>query len=319
MADTYTRSADVPVGSGYRELPEGGATWGPDLKTIVYAGVGVFFGILAGTAIADGSWRSLNFMSQRHTAQVSSIPSAPANVEVAKSVQTPPPQAQTLKQGTPQPAADLQPTVAPQTAAAQSAVVQSTVAQRDSAAQSTTAQSIVASRAGAAQPTTVQSTIDPPVSVTHKMYVTQQASGIQRTYAAHRHRLVHRFGGHRRHIGRRRVHIRHRLRAALKSAADAKPPSTALALKSSDAVAPVARIPSAFTIHGEVTVFNYDSAAGIIQTNEGETFALDKAQGASATATRDDYGPNIHYQCDQLWNCTLNRGGGVVINAKRTR
>jgi hypothetical protein len=48
--------------------------------------------------------------------------------------------------------------------------------------------------------------------------------------------------------------------------ADAKLPSNVTALKSSDAVEPATGIPSAFTVHGEVTVFNYDSTAGIIET-----------------------------------------------------
>jgi hypothetical protein len=92
-----------------------------------------------------------------------------------------------------------------------------------------------------------------------------------------------------------------------------------MALKSSDAAGLAAGIPSAFTVHGEVTVSSYDSTAGIIETYEGETFALDQTQSTSGTVPWDDYVPNIHYQCDQFGNCTLNRGGGVVLNAKRTR
>jgi len=92
-----------------------------------------------------------------------------------------------------------------------------------------------------------------------------------------------------------------------------------MALTSSDAMGLAAGVLSAFTVHGEVTVSNYDSTAGIIETYEGETFALDETQSASGTVPWDDYVPNIHYRCDQFGSCTLNHGGGVVLNAKRTR
>jgi hypothetical protein len=316
MAETYNRSAGDQAGYGYRQLPAGGATWGPDLKTIVYAGVGVFFGILAGTTIADGSWRSLNPMALGHTAQVDSIHSGSANRAVAKSAQTPPLQAQALRQGIPQPTAALQSTTARPT------VAQPTAA-KPTAPLSTTAQSTVtqptAAKPTAAQSTTAQSTVAPQIPVTHKLYVAQQVSGAQRAHAIHRHRLVHKVAVRKKHFGRRRVHIRHRLRAVPKTVADAKLPSNVTALDSSDAVELPASIPSAFTVYGEVTVFSYDSTAGIIETYEGETFALDKTQSASGALPWDEYVPDIHYGCDQFGNCTLNPGGGVVLNAKRTK
>lgn len=105
-----------------------------------------------------------------------------------------------------------------------------------------------------------------------------------------------------------------------KTAVSAELPSSVPALKSSDAAEPSGfTILSAFTVQGDVTVASYDATAGIIETYEGETFALDKTQSASGALPWDDYVPNIHYRCDQFGNCTLNRGGQMVIKAKRTR
>ena len=68
-------------------------------------------------------------------------------------------------------------------------------------------------------------------------------------------------------------------------------------------------ISSAFTVEGEVTVSSYDSSAGVIDTYEGETFALDKTLTASNAIHGDDIPSSLHYRCDQFGNCTLYSAG----------
>jgi hypothetical protein len=73
-----------------------------------------------------------------------------------------------------------------------------------------------------------------------------------------------------------------------------------------------------FTVSGNATVANYDVSAGMIETDEGETFALDKP-AIGSTVSWLDYPSDVQYRCDQSWNCTLFRNGGVVLSARRTR
>jgi hypothetical protein len=74
---------------------------------------------------------------------------------------------------------------------------------------------------------------------------------------------------------------------------------------------------STFTIQGDATVFNYDASAGIIETYEGQNFAVDNSASGSSAKTWQDYAGNLHYTCDQTGNCTLAGAGVVVLNAKR--
>jgi hypothetical protein len=78
-------------------------------------------------------------------------------------------------------------------------------------------------------------------------------------------------------------------------------------------------ISSAFTVEGEVTVSSYDSSAGVIDTYEGETFALDKTLTASNAIHGDDIPSSLHYRCDQFRNCSLVMDGQYVPNVRRTR
>jgi hypothetical protein len=77
--------------------------------------------------------------------------------------------------------------------------------------------------------------------------------------------------------------------------------------------------PSGFTVEGEVTVSSYDSSAGVIDTYEGETFALDKTLTASNAIRGDDIPSDLHYRCDQFRNCSLIVGGQYVSNVRRTK
>ncbi len=75
----------------------------------------------------------------------------------------------------------------------------------------------------------------------------------------------------------------------------------------------------AFTVEGTQTVADFDSPAATIQTYEGESFALDKAASDTTAVSWLEYPSDVHYRCDQSGNCTLQRSGAVVSNARRTR
>jgi len=80
-----------------------------------------------------------------------------------------------------------------------------------------------------------------------------------------------------------------------------------------------APIPFSFMIEGSVSVANYDSVTGTLDTYEGETFTLDQRASEGKTIAWLDYPAQLHYRCDQLWNCTLFHDGIAVPNAKRIK
>jgi hypothetical protein len=301
MADTYPRSAGDQISYGYRQLPSAGPAGGPDLKTVVCAGVGIFLGILVGTSVADGSWRSFNPMAQHHSAQVSSNNPGSANRTVTKPAPTPPPQTLAMKQASSQPSSDQKITAA--TASVTPASVASLSAAPKTASPTSAAPAPVASAS-------VASAASPILKVS----VTQRASAI------HKHRLIHSVAFWKRYLARRKAHSRHRMHVPIKTPAVAKLSTTLQALKPADpSVPPAFNRQSAFTVQGEVTVASYDPSAGTIDTYEGETFALDETAGAIGAIPWGGAVPNVQYTCDQFRNCTLTRDGRVVLNAKRTK
>lgn len=72
-------SAGEQVSQGYRQLAAVGTASGPDTKTVLCVGFGVVFGILAGTMLADGSWREMTSHIPHPTAQVAQTSSAAVN------------------------------------------------------------------------------------------------------------------------------------------------------------------------------------------------------------------------------------------------
>jgi hypothetical protein len=71
-----------------------------------------------------------------------------------------------------------------------------------------------------------------------------------------------------------------------------------------------------FTVQGDLTVFNYDTSAGTLETYEGQTFTLDRTM-MDGGVTPVDFPPNIHYTCDQSGKCVLIHAGAVIANARR--
>ena len=93
-----------------------------------------------------------------------------------------------------------------------------------------------------------------------------------------------------------------------------QPAPTALEL----ATAAAASGPFFVGIEGEVTVANYDVAAGKIQTYEGSNFLLDRTSAGSSAIPWQDFPFNVHYRCDESGNCTLVHGSATAI-ARLTR
>jgi hypothetical protein len=127
-------------------------------------------------------------------------------------------------------------------------------------------------------------------------------------------RPAHKLVSRRRHLGRRRIHSRHRAHYHLKSKAIAKLPAKVKAAK------PVEDADLfTFSVEGDVTVASYDVSLRQIDTYEGETFALNQIASLSDMTPFDAYPASLHYRCDQSWNCTLFRDGSTIFSAKRTK
>jgi hypothetical protein len=73
-----------------------------------------------------------------------------------------------------------------------------------------------------------------------------------------------------------------------------------------------------FYVEGDATVADFDSASGMIQTDEGKTFLIGMPAGVNNAGPWQDYHRNVHYRCDQSGNCTISGAGVVVPNAKLT-
>src|ERR1700679_2165231 len=101
MAESFRRVVGDQATLGYRQLPSIGSE-GPDLKTLVYAGLGVAMGILVGTVMADGSWRQMNLLAQHPSVQASASGVGAASPATAKAAPTPTVKAQSTTPGSPQ-------------------------------------------------------------------------------------------------------------------------------------------------------------------------------------------------------------------------
>ncbi len=295
MSDTFRRVAGDQATYGYRQLPSAGSE-GPDLKTLVYAGIGVALGIMVGTVMADRSWRSLIPPAQHQLVQASSSGSGSVDRPAAKVVQTleakvqqkPPQQAQQRAQTGPAPSTvQKTPAIQPSVAANAPAVRKAAVTRKESVARQ--------------------------ASVVHIASGARSVPGTHRASAAHRRRPVRRSAAWKRHFARHGALRRHRLRGSRKAAITGASPPIDQALKPD-----VWSTPFVFTVEGELTVSAYDALTGTIETYEGETFALRQAAGASSGIQGESLSPNIHYKCNQFGSCTLI-AGQFVLNANRTR
>jgi hypothetical protein len=127
-------------------------------------------------------------------------------------------------------------------------------------------------------------------------------------------RPAHKLVSRKRRLGRRRVHSRHRARFH---------PKTKFIndmLVKLKVINPIedAKV-FTYIVEGDVTVASYDASLGRIETFEGEAFALNQIPTLGDVVPLDAYPGNLHYRCDQSWNCTLFRDGATIMSAKRTK
>ena len=325
MADTYKRAVgEQVISQGYRQLPSVGNARGPELTTIVYAGVGIVMGILVGTLAADGSLRIPGALGPQVQAAARNTPSADhLAVKTAPPlkvvVQTEVAQAKALPQAVPQQAeAKTTPVSAPAPVQVQQAQIQAKMppAPVQVAVHATPGGPVAPLTQAARVSTSAKPSPTRALPVAHRAVGRHHGSAARRAVYGHRHLTGRRLAAWRRRLARRAALARHRMQIQAPrhaEIADATPPA-------GRKFEPVQSVtPSSFTVEGEVTVSSYDSAAGVIDTYEGETFTLDKTLTASNSIRGDDIPSDLHYRCDQFRNCSLIMGGQYVPNVRRTR
>ncbi len=274
MLSQKNPSDQVP--SGYRPLSGTSPSMGTDLVTTTYLVIGISLGIVAGTLAADGSWRAMIPRTLEHSVQASTHIVSPVKPPAAKPGQT---QLAEVK-----PAAQAVPAVAQAVPVAGKAEATA----MPPGAQAASAKALVETRTLPGQ----------------NIFVPVKAS------AAHRPTASVRLHARWKRLGRRHHHLRHGLQNRLVAAVALQWAVKAVASP------PPAEAPqtSAFTVEGNVTIANYDASSGLIETYEGESFALD-----ASVKPLEDNPADLQYRCDQSWNCTLSRNGGVQLSARRTR
>jgi hypothetical protein len=308
--ETYKRAVGEAVSQGYRQLPSVGNSHGPELKAIVFAGVGIVIGILAGTFVADGTLRIPEKFSMQPVVHAVASKDVEVTHPVAKAAQT----AAAAAHNTPAPPP------------AQTAQIQQAVGQRETAPGTTTPGGIqLAVRevpsAPVALPTAVtRASVSFNPSPIGTLPSVQNATGLNRVSASQhavylqKHRTGRRLAAWRRHLSQRAALIRPRVQLLPRAEiADVSPSSREVLTLA------VPDTKSAFTVEGEVTVASYNSSEGVVDTYEGETFALDKTLTASNAVSGDDIPSSLHYRCDQFQNCSLILDGQSMSNVRRTR
>lgn len=303
--ETYKRAVGETVNQGYRQLSSVGNTHGPELKSIVFAGVGIAMGILTGTFAADGSLR----ISEKFSFQ------PVVHAVASKDVELTHPVAKTAN-------AAAHNTPAPPPAV--TAPIQQAAGQRE-AAPGTTAPAHVQLAALPSTPVPVptavtRASLSSNPSPVGSVSSVHNATGLNREPAAQhavylqKHRTGRRLAAWRRHLSRKAALTRHRVELPSRAEIAELSPSSREVLTLAE---PVTN--SAFTVEGEVSIASYNSSEGVIDTYEGETFALDKTLTASNALSADDVPSSLHYRCDQFQNCSVILDGQSMSNVRRTR
>jgi hypothetical protein len=332
MSDTFPKAAGDQAPVGYRPLPGSGTTPGPELKSLVYATVGIALGIMAGTVFADGSWRSF-VPGMPHRSVVADSISAKATPSPELKAPTPATHPQIALRATAQVDADhlaAEPKPSPAEPVRLSRVEMPAEPIQQALPAATEETPVVPEKP-------VYRAYDPAfMAYARKVAKAQtphsarpEGSELVVPYAApvprrraeplHRTESSHRAGRALRRASWRsswrRSHGRHRLHGHVRFAAAHR--ITVPKAVEEAVIAPPERF--AFTVEGSVTVTNYDADAGRIQTYEGETFVVDKSNTSNDVTSWVDYPADMHYTCNQAWDCTLVHGGAGVVSAHRTR
>lgn len=322
MADAFHRNTGEQAAYGYRQLPGAGPAGGPELKTMVFGTIGVALGIVVGTLLADGSLRSMSPFASHQPVRAGASASAVAGRPSTQPGQAGPSVHQAVAQGSTQlPATQKPPAVATSTVAANSNVNKPF----DAASISPSAPTSTANTAKLPPlaatitvKTLAQTKTSPAVqaSAESKTSTSANTSVLQRVSAAHKRRLARRMAARLKWAAWRKLHPRHKLHGHLIAAIPVKPADIVAKPKPVEAPKPVE---FSFMVEGSVSVANYDAATGMIDTYEGETFALDRRASEGRTIAWLEYPAEVQYRCDQFWNCTLIHAGISVVSAKRTK
>jgi len=293
MTEAINRNLGAPGPYGYKQLPGVGPAGGADMKGVVCAGIGVALGIVVGTLIASGAGRAAN--PGAPVASVAISPNISASARPAVSTPANPPAVTPVH-----PAVTA--SANPPAVASANPPVTASVNPAAATGQTTPLQHAAASSRS------------PHLFVAQK-FTAAKASAIRNVSIAHKRRSIHMLAARRRHRGRR-THSRHRLHTSLRASTIAK---LTPKVPEPELEPDHAHEAFAFTVEGDATEANYNPSAGLIETYEGVTFALDRTASGAGVIALQDYPANIHYRCNQFGNCTLVRAGAVVLSAMRIK
>jgi len=318
MSDVLHKTTGDPATPGYRPLPGSGPTRGADLRTTVYAGLGIALGIIAGTFIADGTVQRMLAGPRDQVAQVrpQAFPVAPSPSLAAVS-------ATSAAVSTPQAIAAATPTAAVVIPAAEPSHDTTPTVMADTKPRIIKPVPPATPRQGTHAATQVASAQNAPVAAAlnhassrlDSSVKAEDVSAAARTVAVtHHHRSIRRSASRRVHLGRRHGRGRHRFHPLERIAMPVRSPAKI------EFVGPEpADEPAGFTVEGNLTVLSIDPSEGIVQTYEGESFALGKPAGDTTMVAWLQNPADLHYRCDQSGNCTLGHGRVLVATAKRTK
>jgi hypothetical protein len=319
---------------GYRQLAGTGSTTGPELKTLIVAGLGAALGIVVGTFLGDGSFREIHLTPSHQMVQTASRASAPVSPSIASASVSP-----SVASGPVSPSvasAQVSPSIAsaPISPSVASAPVSASVASAPVSPRilsapvspSKASASVSASVASApVSPQVAKAVQAPPLERQSVQPKSARVSDAQNpapaeTLAVNTVTVVHEnlsgeeLTAEKPHFARRTTHAGDSLHAPLLGRIPVQMPPGIAAPELEHAADTFA-----FTVEGDVTVANYDDVTKTIDTYEGETIALAPTASDSSVITWQNFTSNVHYKCDQTGNCTLVKGGQVSLNSTRTK
>ncbi len=112
MAEAYQRNQNDRSTYGYRQLPGSGVASGPELKTLVFASVGVALGILVGTFVASSSLRGVSPVPSHNFVPTASAASTSVSPPVAAAASAASLDSHAVQQQIPQPSVAQNSTIA---------------------------------------------------------------------------------------------------------------------------------------------------------------------------------------------------------------
>jgi hypothetical protein len=74
-----------------------------------------------------------------------------------------------------------------------------------------------------------------------------------------------------------------------------------------------------FSMEGDDAIVDFDASRGIIETNSGKVFFIDKAGGTVSDPRWQDYPVPVHYRCDRGSECTLMHAGTGSLHVRLRR